>query len=177
MSNYMFKHIEQRAEDVLRRFGVSQAPVPVEKIVSELNISVAYAADNNYSGILLRKADDTIVMGLNNAESSKRQRFTMAHELGHFYLDPNKKVFVDQKITIDHRNNKPGKSESKKEMYANAFAAAFLMPEKLVTNDFRQVVREKGAFIDEHLTALASRYEVSRDAMKFRLLNLGLIRI
>lgn len=177
MSKSMSPHIEEKTQEILRSFKISETPIPIERIVTALNIKVAYAADEKYSGLLLRSAGNTTVMGLNNSESFRRQRFTMAHELGHYYLDPKKKAFVDQKVVVDHRNNKAGKSENKKEMYANAFAAALLMPEHLLSNDFRRIVEEKKVFIDDHLIALANKYEVSREAMKFRLINLGLIRV
>lgn len=173
----MFQHLEEKTKNILHNLGVSKAPVPVETIIHDLGIAMAYAPDDTYSGMLLRKADSTTVMGLNNSEPFRRQRFTMAHELGHYFLDPNKKAFVDEKFSVDHRNNKAGKSENKKERDANAFAAALLMPEYLLAKDFNKIHNEKKVFLEEHLIDLANQYEVSKDAMKFRLLNLGLIRI
>ena len=62
--------------------------------------------------------------------------------------------------------------KSWKEMEANAFAAALLMPKTLVRAAVHEITREgiKGeAFVE----ALAGKFRVSKQAMGYRLLNLG----
>jgi len=65
-------------------------------------------------------------------------------------------------------NNNNGFFEftEEEEQEANSFAAAFLMPEKLV----REVFKEKNG----NLEALAKSFKVSLATMKWRLVNLGL---
>jgi Zn-dependent peptidase ImmA (M78 family) len=51
-------------------------------------------------------------------------------------------------------------------------AAALLMPRKMLLADFKAVA--KNGFAEEDLSILAKRYDVSEDAMRFRLINLNI---
>jgi len=55
------------------------------------------------------------------------------------------------------------------------FAAALLMPRKVLLRDFRAIA--KYGFSDDELLDLARRYRVSEDAMRFRLINLRAIEL
>lgn len=170
--------INSKAKEVLKSFNSLKVPVPVQEIIEKLGIKVSFAASDKYSGVLIRKSDDTILMGLNSLESFNRQRFTMAHELGHYFLGHNKPVFVDDKVTVNHRENDLAKKHyDPKEADANAFAASLLMPEEFIEKDFEQITKGINVFLDEHLMRLAEKYEVSKEAMKIRLLRLGLIKV
>ena len=58
------------------------------------------------------------------------------------------------------------------EKQANMFAAALLMPRNILIKDFRNM--SKDGFAEDDLTTLARKYQVSEDAMRFRLINLNL---
>jgi Zn-dependent peptidase ImmA (M78 family) len=65
---------------------------------------------------------------------------------------------------------------NQEEIAANAFAAALLMPAGWVRSAFENVVRNMSINTEEELAeVLAARFGVSRQAMHFRLINLGLI--
>ena len=115
--------------------------------------------------MLVRKEEESLI-GVNSSESFVRQRFTIAHELGHFFLHPQKKTFVD------FRDNKQGIARKPREVQANMFAAAILMPKKYLEKDFASLI--KNEFTEEHLAFLADKYQVSEKAMNFRLINLKL---
>jgi len=162
------ENIELRAEQVLNHLNIKDTPVAVEEIASRAKIKISRAPSKDFSGLLIRK-DGHALIGVNSDEAPVRQRFTIAHELGHFFLHPNKDAFVD------YRNNKDNNKDpliTIKERQANMFAAALLMPRKYLTLDFKNIA--KGLSDDETNTILAKRYEVSEDAMRFRLKNLGL---
>jgi predicted transcriptional regulator len=94
-----------------------------------------------------------------------RDRFTIAHEIGHFvlhYLYPNKyKDAGIQRMVAQRYGNDQVERE------ANWFAAAFLMP----TEQFKKDHEELGG--DQF--ALSSKYQVSRAAVDVRAKVLGLI--
>jgi len=115
---------------------------------------------------LLRKGGHALI-AVNSNEPPLRQRFTIAHELGHFFLHPEKDAFVD------YRDNKKGVMRTPREKHANMFAAALLMPRKTLLKDFKAIADDDG-FSEEDLTTLARKYEVSEDAMRFRLINLNI---
>lgn len=118
--------------------------------------------DGAISGILVL-LDDGPVIAFNGSHPAERQRFTVAHELGHLLLGHLKTFHVDLSAPIDS-HKRPGYSRSH-ERGANEFAANLLMPEAWV--------RER---IDgEPLEVLASRtFEVSELAFGYRLMNLGI---
>lgn len=158
--------IESRAEEVLRKLNIKTLPVPVEDIAGKLQIRISRAPNGEFSGMLLRKGGHALI-GVNSNEPPLRQRFTIAHELGHFFLHPEKDAFVD------YRDNKKGVMRTPREKHANMFAAALLMPRKTLLKDFKTIADDDG-FSEEDLTTLARKYEVSEDAMRFRLINLNI---
>lgn len=158
--------IEERAEKVLSDFGIASIPIDVITIAKKSNILIRKARSEKFSGLLYRK-DDTAFMAISSSESDVRQRFTIAHELGHFFMHPNKDTFVD------FRDNKKNIARGIKEIQANQFAAALLMPRKFIEKDVKNF-KETG-FNDEAIKFLAQKYHVSEDAMSFRLINLNML--
>lgn len=117
------------------------------------------------------------LIGYNQTESEVRQRFTIAHELGHLFLHNNgvlDGVYVDRsaEYTIEFRNEVSSSGEVRKEREANAFAAALLMPKSLLLEEIEQ--HHLNLADDDSLIVLAKKFNVSVSAMAYRLLNLGL---
>ena len=135
--------------------------------------------DDNLSGFLLRaKRDGRTVIGANKSHPKNRQRFTIAHELGHFLLHEGELVHLDEEMgsfTVDFRNAFSSKGEDINEKEANYFAAELLMPEKFLRQELRG--KRLDLFDDgEELQKLARKYKVSTQALTFRLTNLGYIK-
>lgn len=160
--------IELLADNILSDLNIKTTPIPVEEIASKVQIKISRAPSKDFSGLLIRK-DGRALIGVNSEEASVRQRFTIAHELGHFFLHPQKDAFVDYR---NHKDSKRDLVTTLKERQANSFAAALLIPRKNITKDFKNSA--KGLSDYEITNILAARYEVSEDAMKYRLKDLGL---
>src|SRR5208282_4373426 len=78
--------IERAAQKLLEASEVTRAPIPVEELANALKIDVRYSeGSDDVSGALIRNAD-AVVIAVNSAQHENRQRFTIAHELGHFLL-------------------------------------------------------------------------------------------
>lgn len=157
------------AEGLIETFSIKSAPVPVEWLAHCSDIHIRFGPTDDYSGILVRrsKREGRTLMGINNNESPGRMRFSIAHELGHYFLHKDK-------VTVDYRNNKPGEPRPKKEKEADIFAANLLMPKKFIEVDF-EIITEKGIFFEKHLDVLAKKYQVSKQAMQIRLIKLNLV--
>jgi len=164
----ILEHIETQAEAILKKAGINTLPVPVEEIAAKYQIRIRRAPHPAFSGMLIRK-DGHALIGVSTSEPAVRQRFTVAHELGHFFLHTNKDAFVD------YRDNMKGVVRTPREKEANMFAAALLMPRQVLLKDFRAIA--KGGLSDDELTTLAKRYAVSEDAMRFRLMNLNFLSL
>ncbi|MDB5238265.1 MAG: hypothetical protein JWM46_535 [Candidatus Kaiserbacteria bacterium] len=168
--------IEETVLDILNEYKVKEPPVPVDEIAQKCGINIGRAPSDDFSGFLLRKADNSFI-GVNSNDSHPRQRFTIAHELGHYFLHKTKKAFVDYPGTnaeIAFRDNKHNLVRTRSEIEANKFAAALLMPAKHLLEDFSLLRKEELMHLDEKISYLAERYKVSREAMTYRLIDLKL---
>lgn len=98
-------------------------------------------------------------------ESLERQRFTIAHEIGHYasgHMADGRTLFRDTTETFTGRVYQP------EEVEANRFAADLLMPASLVNS----AITHHGI---KTVQGLAQRFGVSTSAMRWRLVNLGLL--
>ena len=153
---------EERADEILNKYGGGNLPINVLEIAKKANVLIKYAPSTKFSGLLYRK-DSNAFMAISSSESNVRQRFTIAHELGHFFLHPQKDTFVE------FRDNEKNIVRGVKEAQANKFAAALLMPRKFIEKDV-QSFKETG--ITKSATEfLAKKYHVSEEAMTYRLMN------
>lgn len=165
-----YARIRREVLNILQRAEVLAPPVPVEKIAKMLGARVVSTDFNNeISGLLVRRGSD-IVIGVAKEQSKTRQRFTVAHEIGHLVLHEGEEVHVDREFRVKLRSQASSTAVDVDEIEANAFAASLLMPESLLREDVRKLSVD---FDDAtQVEALAERYRVSAQAMTFRLLNL-----
>jgi Zn-dependent peptidase ImmA (M78 family) len=123
------------------------------------------------SGMVHRKPDGTAVIGVNSMEAPTRQRFTIAHELGHLLLHKDEDLHVDERFPIAFRNPKSSQAIDDKEIEANQFAAELLMPEEFILKDLKG--KDLDIEDDDLVAELAAKYEVSTQAMTIRLSRLA----
>ena len=168
----MSMRIEKRAERVLAKAGVRTAPVPIVRVARSLGIKVKRAdLGDDCSAVLVRNGYRAVI-GVNNEHGRNRSRFSIAHEIGHYDLHTGD-TYIDRGYQVHFRDLESGSGTKKEEMEANAFAAALLMPASLVRVAFKKQPFELTE--DDVLTALAKKFQVSTQAMTFRLLKLRLI--
>ena len=89
-------------------------------------------------------------------------RFTIAHELGHYFLDRHRKILVTQRMPVESRTE--FESEQEWERQADAFATGLLLPKYLVAP---HVNTEPDASIAS-LKDAAVRFDVSLTSMLVR---------
>jgi Zn-dependent peptidase ImmA (M78 family) len=161
---------EKRAEELLSETGVRQLPIPVEKIAKQLGAEVQYEAfDGEVSGMLYRKGARALI-GVNSTHVATRQRFTLAHEIAHLRLHNG--VFIDRLVRVNWRDG----TSDPEEVQANAFAAELLMPRRFMTQEIERLIARRRQIAPEQLTAdLAEIFRVSKEAMRYRLVNLGVL--
>ncbi len=137
----------------------------VEKIGGEIRLAdffePTYDLDEAGSIEIRSKHDFTITLPEHTPEL--RDRFTIAHELGHYVLHY---LYLNQYLNRDIKTLKVaryGKGQSESE--ANWFAACFLMPEK----EFKAKMKELSNYI-----AVADFFGVSSMAAYYRSKGLGI---
>ena len=112
------------------------------------------------------------VIGVNKDQAQVRQRFTIAHELGHLKLHEHRQVHVDREFRVRFRSGTSSQGINRDEMEANRFAAELLMPLEFLRRDIEE--RDFALTDNEALWSLAKIYGVSAQAMAFRLNGLGI---
>lgn len=166
---------DQEAVELLQGLGVTKPPVDVHRLAKELNVEILpEKLDNEVSGVLLR-LPDRLVIAVNDKHNEARQRFTIAHELGHLRLHQGRPLIVDHVVRarVSMRDSQSSLATEREEIEANRFAANLLMPENLMHEAVGSAI--KGTFDEtQTIQALAKKFRVSEKAMEYRLTNLGL---
>jgi len=161
--------------ELLARHHVGAPPVNVEQIALAEQIQIVRsAADWSESGFLLRDRK-RIIIGVNSRTARKRQRFTIAHELGHWQLHDGKPLIVDQSVMINKRDDVSSQATDTEEIEANRFAARLLMPKDFVQAAIQHHMKSGIGSREELISVLARHFDVSADAMGYRLINLGVL--
>lgn len=136
-------------------------PVPIDAIINEIGLPLSYEAmSDNISGYIERQNGSyRIVVNSNHAPT--RQRFTAAHELGHyvFHRDLLGEGVGDNRAYRTEGTERPNANiRPIHERQANSFAANVLMPRHRLLD-----------IAHETTAALAARFGVSQEAMRIRL--------
>lgn len=158
----------ETARKILSRYWDGKLPVDLELIAKKLSVEVKYDTFSDYlfsgqpeiSG-MFTYVGNIPTCTINSGHHVNRQRFTLAHELGHYALQHGEKT--DNKNTL-YRNG----DSNPDEIEANAFAAELLMPEGVV----KYLIADKGL---TDISELAQYFSVSEQAMEIRLRKLGWI--
>lgn len=164
--------LERKAKQTLQKVGIHAIPVPIEKVAFRLGIKIKLEdLGEDCSGVLVRKGERAVI-GVNWSHHSNRQRFSIAHEIGHFVLHSGE-TYIDKGYSIHFRALESGSGTKKEEMEANAYAAALLMPTTMVREAFAQQPFDLTE--DDALEMLAEKFKVSTQAMTYRLMDLRII--
>lgn len=176
------RQAEARANQLIAVQGVRSPPVPIEDICERLGLDVVYEAlPHDTSSVLIRQPNGRQVIGVNARHALKRQRFSLAHELGHALLhvseNPRRgEAVVSRPLEILFRDGVASQGTNTTEIAANSFAAALLMPGDLVRERFRRRWQQDlTRRLDDVVEDLVNEFDVSEQAMRYRLVNLGLI--
>ena len=145
------------ARALLEEFWDKKLPIDPREVARKLGLEVV-EADLGFLSGYLDKSKRTIFV--NSSELPVRQRFTIAHELGHYCLEhgsSNRNTSIPNWFTKD---------DPSKERDANQFAADLLMPAIAV----KALYDEMGIKDPRRLCELLG---VSASALNIRLNNLG----
>ncbi|MEW6534569.1 MAG: ImmA/IrrE family metallo-endopeptidase [Candidatus Auribacterota bacterium] len=145
-------------------------PVDLRGLLKELGIDLMFSnLDNDISGII-ESVGKTYRIIVNESHSETRQRFTIAHELGHYVFHRNligNGIYDNKAYRCSYPNqyNNPN-INSVHETEANKFAVSLLIPNdelernKAITNHLET---------HEQVRRLAEKFNVSKQAMAIRL--------
>lgn len=151
------------AEALLEAAGITSPPIPICKLVVGCGVQILPWDFEDIDGLVV-ELDAGAVIWVNKSQAKTRQRFTLAHELGHYLLRHVDAFHLDLggDLSPNAIGEHPG-YDWRAERAANEFAASLLMPAAMV----RQA---STATID--VGDLALLFKVSSAAMGFRLTTL-----
>jgi Zn-dependent peptidase ImmA (M78 family) len=157
------REARSRAQQLLEAVGVKEPPVDVNAIAEFLGFTViAFDFPDSTAGLTFIEAGVKTI-GVNCNHATVRQRFSAAHELGHYLsgheaYDYGATYVEDRPSYLDPQH--------RQELEANEFAAELLMPERMLRIDVSRMGLDAAA--------LAKRYQVSEQAMWIQLIDLEL---
>ena len=166
----------KRGEEIAREYNPeTNIPFPFEEVsqeISDLDIFLTDLSgvngDSDVSGLILfKKEEDRFEILVEKSKPKNRRYFTIAHELGHYFLHNDQlrdNVLVVDGDPILYRLD--GGLTSAEETQADFFASSLLMPEERVRKVWRKT---------KDVEVCADFFDVSLSAMSVRLEVLGLI--
>jgi Zn-dependent peptidase ImmA (M78 family) len=155
--------------------------VPVEELAQEHAVVVQEAMPDDISGMLVPLPSvpngKKWAIAVNAGHARVRQRFTIAHELGHLLMHRYTSPHADNKFQVRFRDETSSAGSVREEVEANQFAAELLMPEHLIKQAAARFSFDLGDDTTDgaavaKLTRLAKRLQVSVQALSFRIANL-----
>ncbi len=159
MSKYIYNYPEQYAQDIISSFNLTP-PIDLNKICEKLDIKVNYEPLVSIEALLIVSLGKrNIIIDSYRNTYKQRERFTIAHEIGHYIMPWHENLQQCDKI-VDF------KSEDTIECEANDFASELLVPKTNLIYDI------KGKKVTLSLIKkLAEKYDVSLVVMARRILE------
>jgi Zn-dependent peptidase ImmA (M78 family) len=170
--------VEATASQVLKDQKIDRLPIDPKAIATSADILVQAKPPENdgFSGMLAQVGQSYGILYATYIDSEGFQNFSIAHELGHYFLPGH----MEQLLSGGPHQSRAGfASTDPYEQEADIFAAALLMPERLVkpllkrNDDGMDLVRRVAALCCTSLTATAIRYAKLADSAVAIVLSTG----
>ena len=155
----------QMARGLLKKYCIQDPGTPIGDIVRCEGLEIHFMDwGEDISGLLV-KQNDAVIVGLNKNHARTRQRFTLAHEFGHYVLMHDQLESVP--ASIDHPPDPSQLFPQNAEQEANEFAGEILVPMRIL----KTVHKQEG-----NPRKLASLFEVSEAVIFIALSKHGLLK-
>ena len=161
---FRLKMAKQKAEALLKQEGIAALPVDPFALAAGRDIVVQAKPDatDGVSGMLLRHGDSFGILYATYIPSEGFQRFSVGHELGHYFLDGH----IDHLLPKDgvHASRAGFVSGDPYELEADNFAAGLLMPAGLCK---RFIVRRDAGLAAIEALAAECRTSLTATAIRY----------
>jgi Zn-dependent peptidase ImmA (M78 family) len=159
---------ENRAAEVLKQLQITRLPVDPFAIAAAKDILVQEnpSLSSGISGCLMKVGDAFGIIYSSKFSSEGFKRFTVAHELGHYFLDGHMHELFGAGQEL-HKSESGFTSKNPTEREADAFAAGLLMPKSL----FKPALDSAGSGL-EAIESLADLCGTSLTATSIRYASL-----
>lgn len=194
------EHIEKSAQEVLEQVGYKTGPVDLKKICSMLSIDLQFSRNlikDEEGALILGSANfDRKSISINFHDNENRERFTLGHEIGHFYLKHDRYIrsetIVERDLFFDSEAEDFFNYE-RLELQANSFSSNIILP----NHAFRAAIgmaraeldiRDRGhgyIYVDDQpcnlltyvqlLSSLSLYFAVSKQVIEIKLKKMNLL--
>jgi len=157
-----YTYAREMARKILKQHKIHDVPTNLQVICEKLGLEYVELDDPNELDGAVLELDGTRVAMLNKAKPFVRARFTLAHELGHIFLNHDKREFYDAEVAREYGEDMPENQKPAKEKEADAFASELLIP-------MEQLKKFQGDL--KSPDKLAGMFQVSKPAMAIAVAN------
>lgn len=151
----------QKAQNALKKYWGEKIPVNPITVAENAGVEVYSSDELDVDGEFFYYGNSPTIV-YRKSGNIRRDRFTIAHEFGHFYLRHGKKRYRDNNYSFIET------VKDKFEVEANMFAAELLMPQQAI--DYAINISKM-----DTLKELCDFFDVSYSAMRLRLGYLDLL--
>ncbi len=169
IKNSSLLDIKYLAESIALEFP--DTITPLDQIITEEGLDLFYDSyGDSFDGMTIYD-DSKFFIHINthrgNRANTLRSRFTIAHELGHYFIN-NHRIGLKKGLLSPHPSKNNENSHFKIEREADYFASCLLMPEER----FKKFLQRK-KFDFSIIESLSSHFQTSITATSLRFVNIG----
>lgn len=178
MKTYSNLSAQRRAEIIALATEVfsehfAEPPADPLRILAEHGITYSFGHyGDSFDGLLEYESDSFHVycnLDRENREGSPRGRFTLSHELAHYFIDQHREALISGRVKPHPSNESDSSNDLLPEREADLFASFFLMPESLLAKSARRLPAGY-----ESIKKLADMFQVSFRCAAIRYVECGL---
>lgn len=153
----------QMAKKVIKDYNLTEVPTDLKIIFQSLGLKYIELDDpKDIDGAILEIDNEPSIAVLNRAKPIQRQRFTLAHELGHIFLKHKQRNIYDPEAERDLDEEVVQQGKPPTEIEADIFASELLMP-------FDQIKKFEKEI--DNIEKMAGVFQVSKQAMTLAIMN------
>lgn len=153
---------EKKALELRQNLSLGLEPIDLEEVCSKLNIMLDeddLGASGQIAGCLVWVDDQPGILVNKYINNDGRKRFTIGHEIGHFYIH-EKKDYECKNNEIQFYSNDPQETE------ANRFASELLLP----SSKAKEILKKKDLTLDL-ICETANQFDMSLTATAIKLVK------
>jgi len=168
--NYTFAR--NMAKKIIKQYGLSEVPTDLKKVFLTLGLQYIELDDpSDIDGAIIEIENKPSIAVLNRSRAIQRQRFTLAHELGHIFLNHKQRNYYNPELEREDADREEGQSDEQDrkpmkkppaEGEADVFASELLIP-------FDQLKKYEKEM--NNVEKMADIFMVSRQAMALAIMN------
>lgn len=164
-----YESVSSKADDVVSDLNLGARPSGTLRQVLEEEWYIKILCHNlaGAGSALVADSEFGHIIAIDAQEVPWRQNFSLGHELFH--------LLAKNYYPLESSQNETSVGKPKYEKLADAFSSALLMPRIAVLSELKKrTVENRIAWVD--LIGIATEFGVSRDALLWRLVNLGKLK-